>query len=86
MLEVLVDYFFFPPLLSLNPPLNNVSDITLNNTDITCGAVDDTTFKSNVTAISLFGEQLRMSLDVQDHLTHCLCIYPLHVSLPLLMT
>ena len=78
--------FFLSSTLIIYPPLNNVSNTNINNTNITCEAVDDTIFQRGFAAISLYGEQLRMCFVVHDYLAHCFWIYPLQVSLPLLMT
>ena len=71
--------------LIIHPPLNSID---FNDTNITCEGSGTTTavLISDVAPISLFGEQLRLFLIIHDYLTHCLCMYPLQVSLPLLMT
>ena len=69
--------------LIIHPPLNSID---FNNTNIKCEGVGSTGLRSDVTPISLFGEQLRMCLIMHDYLTHCLCMYLLQVLVPLLMT
>ena len=69
--------------LIIHPPLNSID---FNNTSITCEGIGVTGIRSVDAPISLFGEQLRLCLIVHDYLTHCLCMYPIQVPLPLLMT
>ena len=70
--------------LIIHPPLNSID---FNNTNITCEGNGNTGgIISGLAPISLFGEQLRLCLIIHDYLTHCLCMYPLQVPLPLLMT
>ena len=70
--------------LIIHPPLNSID---FNNTNITCeGSGNIVGIISDLAPISLYGEQLRLFLIMHDYLTHCLCMYPLQVSLPLLMT
>ena len=69
--------------LIIHPPLKSLD---LNDTIIVCQGGDTNGIRSGYTPISLYGEQCRMYLIAHDYLTHCLCIYPLQVSLPLLMT
>ena len=70
--------------LIIHPPLNSID---FNNTNITCEGNGRTVgIRSDLAPISLYGEQLRLCLIMHDYLTHCLCMYPLQVSLPLLMT
>ena len=69
--------------LIIHPPLNSID---FNNTNIVCAGGDTTVLRSGDAPISLFGEQLRLCLIMHDYLTHCLCMYPLQVPLPLLMT
>ena len=70
--------------LIIHPPLNSLN---LNNTNIVCEGLGNTGgVRSGVAPISLYGEQLRLCLIMHDYLTHSLCMYPLQVSLPLLMT
>ena len=75
--------FLLSSTLIIHPPLNSLN---LNNTNIVCAGGDTVGIISGVTPISLIGEQLRLCLIMHDYLTHCLCMYPLQVSLPLLMT
>ena len=75
--------FLLSSTLIIHPPLNNID---FNNTNIVCDGGDTSGVRSAVGPISLFGEQLRLCLIMHDYLTHCLCMYPLQVSLPLLMT
>ena len=78
--------FLYSSTLTIYPPLNNISNTNLNNTKITCDGIDLSGLKTDDALISLYGEQLRMYLIVHDCSKHCFCIYPLQVSLPLLMT
>ena len=76
----------FSSTLTIFPPLNNVNNTNLDNTSITCEGFGPNGFRSGSALISLFGEQLWMCFIMYDYLTHCLCMYPLQVPLPLLMT
>ena len=78
----------FSSTLTIFPPLNNVNNTNLDNTSITCEGNGPSGFGIDVAPISLFGEQLRLCFIIYDYLTHCLCMYPLQVQvpLPLLMT
>ena len=76
----------FSSTLTIFPPLNNVNNINLDNTSITCEGNGPIGFRSGSALISLYGEQLWMCFIMHDYLTHCLCVYPLQVPLPLLMT
>ena len=76
----------FSSTLTIFPPLNNVNNINLDNTSITCEGFGPNGLRSGDSLISLYGEKLWMCLIMHDYLTHCLCMYPLQVSLPLLMT
>ena len=75
--------FLLSSTLIIHPPLNSLN---LNDTNIVCDGGDTSGVRSAVGPISLFGEQLRLFLIIHDYLTHCLCMYPLQVPLPLLMT
>ena len=76
----------FSSTLTIFPPLNNVNNINLDNTNITCEGISPSGFRSGSVPISLYGEQLWMCFIMYDYVTHCLCMYPLQVPLPLLMT
>ena len=79
--------FLFSSTLTIYPPLNDFNNTNLNNSNIICRAVDrDLNLRSGDAPISLYGEQLRLHLIMCKCSTHCLCMYPLQVSLPLLMT
>ena len=80
---VMPGQYLLSSTLIIHPPLNNID---FNNTIITCEGVGDTGIRSDFAPISLFGEQLRLFLIMHDYLTHCLCMYPLQVPLPILMT
>ena len=70
--------------LIIHPPLNSID---FNDTNITCEGNGNTGgLRSGVAPISLYGEQLRLFLIMHDYLTHCLCMHPLQVPLPLLIT
>ena len=76
----------FSSTLTIFPPLNNVNNINLDNTSITCEGFGSNVLRSGDALISLYGEQLWMCFIMYDYVTHCLCMYPLQVPLPLLMT
>ena len=76
--------FMLSSTLIIHPPLNSID---FNNTNIICEGNGITGgIISDLAPISLFGEQLRLCLIMHDYLTHFLCMYPLQVPLPLLMT
>ena len=75
--------YMFSSTLMIHPPLKSLD---LNDTIIVCLGGDTDGIRSGDTPISLYGEQCRIYLIVHDYLTHCLCMYPLQVPLPLLMT
>ena len=76
----------FSSTLTIFPPLNNVNNINLNNTNITCEGFGSSVIISGSVPISLYGKKLLMSFIMYDYVTHCLCVYPLQVPLPLLIT
>ena len=79
--------FLFSSTLTIYSPLNDFNNTNLNNSNIICRGVDrGFNPRSGDAPISLYGEQLRLQLIMCKCSTHCLCIYPLQVSLPLLMT
>ena len=78
--------FLFSSTLTIYPPLNNVSNTNFDNTNITCEGVDRGELRSGDALISLYGEQLWMCFITCGYVTHCLCMYPVQVPFPLLMT
>ena len=80
---VMPGQYLLSSTLIIHPPLNSID---FNNTNIVCDGGDSSGVRSDLAPISLYGEQLRLCLIIHDYLTHFICMYPLQVPLPLLMT
>ena len=63
--------------LTIHPPLTDLNNTNLNNTNIMCGGYGLARGGSGVASILLEGKEQIMCLIMYDCITHCLCMYPL---------
>ena len=71
-----MDYsYLLASTLTIYPPLTDLNNTNLDNTNIKCEGSDGPRRESAFMCIVLEGEELKICLILNKYITRCLCLY-----------